>query len=538
MFNLKNLFSSTKRVWPWIKAHKIWSAVIAVVFIIIVFSISSGGDASLAAKTSEVKTGTVAQEVSVTGRVKGAEAVDLSFERSSRVTWIPAIVGAKVRQGQTLVQLDAGETVAQRQQAQAGVMSAQARYDQLLAGARQEDVDVLRSSMNTAIAQASNTARTAVAVGVNSLVILTDIQNAHIYFYNGSSETVQLALAKEQALYALYSEQNLGRVQPWYFTPLTSGLKGRIDRLTITDGMETVSSSLDDLGSVLDKILSALRVAQSTLYGYPDVPETEKTRLQGAIDSMLAQQQALTGAEGGMRDAKARLDLKIASPESYDVIASKSQLDQAKASLALVDAQLAKYTLRAPFAGTITSVDVTRGEVVSPSAPVVSLIGDGNFEIEANISEADIASVKVGNLANVTFDAYGQGSLFTAQVVHVDPAGSVQGGVAVYRVTLQFSKQDERILAGLTANVDLQTARKDDVVFVPSRDVITRNGKKFIKVLLPIDSSDSRFASLAAVSENKTQRIVEVEISTGLRGSDGRTEVLSGVQVGDVVVGQ
>ncbi|MEK7195008.1 MAG: HlyD family efflux transporter periplasmic adaptor subunit, partial [Patescibacteria group bacterium] len=389
MFNIKNLFSSVKRVWPWVKAHKIWSVVIAVVFIIIVFLIASGGESSLAAKTSEVKVGTVAQEVSVTGRVKGSEAVNLSFERSGRATWIPAVVGAKVRQGQTLVQLDAGETVAQRQQAQAAVMSAQAKYDQLLAGARQEDVNVLRSTLNTSIAQAADTTRTAAAVGMNSLVTLTDIQYSYTYFNDNSTSAVQLAFAKEQALYALYSEQNLGRVQPWYFTPLASGLKGRIDQLQAAEGVATVGSSIKELRVVLDKVLYALRAAQSTIYGQPSVLETDKTRLQAAIDSMLAQQQALTGAEGGMRDAKARLDLKIASPESYDVITAQSQLEQAKASLALVDAQLAKYTLRAPFAGTVTSIDVTRGEVVSPSAPIVSLIGNGNFEIEANISEAD-----------------------------------------------------------------------------------------------------------------------------------------------------
>lgn len=536
MFTIKNPFSSLKKVWPWVKAHKIWSVVIMVVFVIILSSLMSGGENALATKTTEVKKGSVAQEVSVTGRVKGAEAVNLSFERSGRATWIPATVGAKVRQGQTLVQLDAGETVAQRQQAQAGVMSAQARYDQLLAGARREDADVLRNAFNTSVAQAVNSLHSSVSVGVNALVSLTDIQYA--YLSDGSPESAQLAGLKEQALDALYDEANLGKVQSWYFTPLTTGLKGRIDALVPSDSMEVVKTNITELRSVFDKILSALQFVQSAVYSRPNVVAADKTKLQGAIDSVLTQQQLLTTAEGGMRDAKARLDLKLASPESYDVIAAQSQLEQAKASLALIDAQLAKYTLRAPFAGTVTGVTVTRGEVVSPSTPAVSLIGNGNFEIEANISEADIASVQVGNPANVTFDAYGQGSLFDAQVVHIDPAGSIQGGVAVYRVTLQFNKQDNRILAGLTANVDLKTANKDDVVFVSSRDVITRNGKKFVKVLLPIASSDARFANLAAVAENKTQRVVEVEIIAGLRGSDGRTEVLSGVQVGDVIVGQ
>lgn len=534
MFNIKNLFSSVKRVWPWVKNHKVWSAVIAVVFIIIVFSLTSGGDASLASKTSEVKTGTVAQEVSVTGRVKSAEAVNLSFERSGRATWIPATVGAKVRQGQTLVQLDAGETVAQRQQAQAGVMSAQARYNQLVGGA-----DITATQINVTIADRSlrETVSSSISSAVSAIVTLSDIQ--YKYFNNPNSarsEDVLVADAKERALYAFYGQNNLGRVNSWYLVQLKPVTQVALE--TDVTNSNTVSISQDTY-KALTLIARALDIATSALSQNTSiVSPADKSSVTSATSSVHAQITALVNAQGVLESAKAQLNLKVVGESSTDLLIAKSELEQAKASLALIDAQLAKYTLRAPFAGTITDVDVTRGEVVSPNAPVVSLIGNGNFEIEANISEADIASVKVGNTANVTFDAYGQGSLFNAQVVHIDPAGTIQGGVAVYRVTLQFSKQDERILAGLTANVDLQTAQKDDVVFVPSRDIITRNGKKFVKVLLPIDSSDSRFANLAAVSESKTQRIVEIEISTGLRGSDGRTEILSGVQVGDLIVGQ
>lgn len=535
MLNLNTIFSVIKKPLPWIRTHKLWSAGIAIVLVVLVVSIAGRGESALAEKTTKAQVGAVLQEVSVTGRVKSAQAVDLSFERSGRATWIPVTVGKKVYQGQTLVQLDAGELLAQRQQALAGVAAAKARYEQVLAGARQEDIHILETALDAAVTQGANTAHTAISSAVSTLIALTDVQYA--YFSDLSSEAINLASAKEQALFTLYGQENLGRAEAWYFVPLTSGLKGRIDRLSPTDGIDAVRASLDELRSAFDRILTALRMAQGALYGN-SVSEADKTKLQGAIDQVLGQQQALSTANGSTRDAQARLELKIASPDSYEVVAAKSQWDQAEASLALVEAQLAKFTLRAPFSGTVTRVDITRGEVVAPSAPAVSLIGGGVFEIEANISEADVANVKVGNTAKVTFDAYGQGSVFSARVVHLDPAGTIVEGIAVYRVTLQFLEQDERILAGLTANVDLQTAQKEKALFVPSRDVITRNGKKYVHVLVPADTEDSRFATLSAVVQNETQKVVELEVTTGLRGSDGRTEVLTGIQAGDVIVGQ
>ena len=84
--------------------------------------------------------------------------------------------------------------------------------------------------------------------------------------------------------------------------------------------------------------------------------------------------------------------------------------------------------------------------------------------------------------------------------------------------SLAFLNEDERIKSGLTANIDISGQKKDDVLYVPGRAIISRDGLKFILV------------------QNPDGRADEIEIKTGLSGSDGRVEVLSGLTEGQAVI--
>jgi multidrug efflux pump subunit AcrA (membrane-fusion protein) len=140
-----------------------------------------------------------------------------------------------------------------------------------------------------------------------------------------------------------------------------------------------------------------------------------------------------------------------------------------------------------------------------------------HFEIDANIPEADIAKLKIGADANITFDAYGSDVVFKAKLITIDPAETIIDGVATYKSTFQFVDNDERIKSGMTASLTITGDRRDDVLRVPQRSVITKNGKKFVQVL-----------------EGET--IVDKAVETGLRGSDGMIEILSGISEGENVV--
>ena len=80
----------------------------------------------------------------------------------------------------------------------------------------------------------------------------------------------------------------------------------------------------------------------------------------------------------------------------------------------------------------------------------------------------------------------------------------------------------------MTANVDILTASKDDVIVVPQRVVITKEGKKIIRILK--EKSDTKNP------EKTIEELTEVEVITGLRGSTGEIEIIEGINEGDKIV--
>jgi RND family efflux transporter MFP subunit len=159
-----------------------------------------------------------------------------------------------------------------------------------------------------------------------------------------------------------------------------------------------------------------------------------------------------------------------------------------------------------------------KDEIVTANMPVVSIISDKKFEIKTLISEIDIAKIKIGNEANVTLDAYGPDKIFKARVIHIDPAATIIENVPSYQVKLEFINPTEEIKDGMTANLDIITNHKENVLFIPRRAVFSEDSKKFVRVLTP----------------QKT--IEEREVKTGIVGEEAKIEITEGLSEGEIVV--
>ena len=99
----------------------------------------------------------------------------------------------------------------------------------------------------------------------------------------------------------------------------------------------------------------------------------------------------------------------------------------------------------------------------------------------------------------------------------MDPAATIVQGVATYRVIISFKKEDARIKSGLTANIDIITARREGALAIPERSIINKDGKKFARLL-------------------RGEAAVEAEIKIGLADGKGSVEVLEGLREGDRVI--
>ncbi|MEK7067539.1 MAG: efflux RND transporter periplasmic adaptor subunit, partial [Patescibacteria group bacterium] len=205
--------------------------------------------------------------------------------------------------------------------------------------------------------------------------------------------------------------------------------------------------------------------------------------------------------------------MKKAGSTTEQIAGQEAQVQSAEANVKNYQALVAKTILTAPMSGTVAKQDAKVGEIVSANTTVVLLISANNFEIEANIPEADIAKIKVGDTADVTLDAYGNDVHFEVKVTEIDPAETVIEGVSTYKTTFQFANEDIRVKSGLTANLDILTDKKENVIAIPSRAITTNGENKTINIL-----------------ENGA--IKEIRVTTGLRGSDGNVEITSGISEG------
>jgi len=171
---------------------------------------------------------------------------------------------------------------------------------------------------------------------------------------------------------------------------------------------------------------------------------------------MLPTSLALEQAYNNYTAAKARLDTLQKPPRAADVAAADADIAVAQADLDRAKAALADTELRAPFAGTISTVDVKVGEEVSPSAPIIRLADFSAWEIQTtDLTEINIVRVREGDAVTLTFDAIPDFEL-PGMVSRIKSLGENRQGDIVYTVTVKPSKMDERLRWNMTAKVSIE----------------------------------------------------------------------------------
>lgn len=504
----------------------------------------------------------LAQEVSVTGKVEPATNVELSFEKTGRITQAKFKVSDTVSVGTILAALENGDLRAQLTQANAGIDAQQAKLDELKKGTRPEEIQVAQTTLDNAQkslvdAQANltnvknkadadlkeeyNAALTAandsVTNAIYSLFVLTDIQ--YTYFQSSfDTDSIRVADTKAQAIFSLLGVNDAGRATNNAINQMTGGTKKTVQAAQTNPTFVNIDSALTQVKNALQKVKNALDSVPTTSLSSTNKTNlsTEKssinadaTTISGKIEAIAVQkatnqsnittaQISLTTAQNTLANAQTNIALKLAGSTPEEIAAQNAQVKQAEANARNIQSQLSKTIITAPVSGMVTQQDAKTGEMATPNKVIISIIADAKFEIDANIPEADIAKVKIRDTANVTLDAYGNDVNFPTKVVSIDPAETIIEGVATYKTKFQFINEDDRIKSGMTANIDILTDQRENVLVVPQRAIITKNNEKF--VLLDIGQTEPK----------------EQKIETGLKGSDGLIEIISGLKEGDKIV--
>jgi HlyD family secretion protein len=173
---------------------------------------------------------------------------------------------------------------------------------------------------------------------------------------------------------------------------------------------------------------------------------------QTNYDSAVAQEEA----------AKAQLESAKSQVES-----AKAQIEQTKAALKLAETNLRYTTIRSPVHGTVISRNVDVGQTVAASlqAPTLFTIAKDltQMQVDANVSEADIGRVAVGQEASFTVDAYPE-RMFRGRISEIRNAPMTIQNVVTYDVVIQVDNKELKLKPGMTANVSILVAHKEGVL--------------------------------------------------------------------------
>src|SRR6476661_10278480 len=197
-------------------------------------------------------------------------------------------------------------------------------------------------------------------------------------------------------------------------------------------------------------------------------------------------QATVTQAEGDLANAQAALELaRINAKRTQDLFARKTSaqadVDQATATLHQAEANvkikqgaldkakadLDHCTIKSPIDGVVISRSVDVGQTVAASlqAPVIFAIANDltKMQIDANVAEADVGVVTIDQDVSFTVDAFPT-QTFHGKVVQVRNAPITVQNVVTYDTVIGVSNPDLKLKPGMTANVSIVAARKDNVL--------------------------------------------------------------------------
>jgi len=307
------------------------------------------------------------------------------------------------------------------------------------------------------------------------------------------------------------------------------------------------------LNRLRDALNSSIGLSDTTVTTYKSNINAARTNINTLISNIETQQQLISSqkvvnennieaAENKVLEAKENLELakdnlsliKSSATEEQikiqktnieqarlNIKSQKAKIRQIQAEIQSVLTSIKETKLISPIAGILVNKGVDKGEVVSTNQVVALVNSEGQYEIEANVPEMDISKVNIGDRAEVNLDAF-KDQTFIAKVIEIAPAETIIDGLTTYETKLYFVKENKKIKSGMTADVDIITKEKKDVLVVPGRLIIREDNNTFVKKLV--------------LDNQGNQSIQKVKVKVGIKGAIGEVEIIEGLKAGDELV--
>ena len=511
--------------------------------------------------TGTVQRDTIVASITESGQVQANHQLDIKPKVSSEVVYVAKSAGSKVYAGDLIAQLDTSDAMKGVRDAEANLASAQLSLqkiqepsDELSLLQAQNAVTKAKSDLEKAYDDGFNNISSAfidlpsIVTGVDGVLhnsdVSTNVNQRNLDYYGDTASQMETPSNYGKALKLKTDAESAfvlaKKAYDKNFNDYKSTSRGassdEINNLInetydtsvkISDAVKSASNMIQyyqDLTTSLSRTpISKSNVHLSILSGYTNT-------INSSVSSLSNTKTTIVNDTTSIPEKVASLKKITDGANTLDIQSAQLSVKQRENALQDAKDNLADYYVRAPFSGTLASVNAKVGDPANSGTTVATLIADQQIAT-ININEVDASKIKIGNKVTLSFDAI-DGLTLTGKVATIDTLGTVTQGVVNYSATISFDSTDPRVKSGMSVSASIITATAFDVLSVPTSAI--KNGTNGSYVLVfetPLEGTPaSGTVGLPSVIAPKQQ---PVEI--GLSG-DSNTEIISGLTEGQQIV--
>jgi HlyD family secretion protein len=353
-----------------------------------------------------------------------------------------------------------------------------------------------------------------------------------------------------------------GKVQPETEVKISPDVSGEIVELNIAEGDDVQKGDLllkikpDIYLSAIDRTRASVNSTKANYANSQSMLEQVQTKfnqIQRSFERSKILWEQKTISEADYETALSNFEITKSELEAAKkaVEASKYAVQSAEATLKEAEENLKKTTIYSPITGTISKLNVEKGERVvgtmqMPGTEILRIANLERMEVKVEVNENDIIKVKLNDTAFVEIDAY-LGDKFTGVVTQIANSANVTGmsvdQVTSFEVKILLLKDSYEHLKnqgklnpfrpGMSASVDIQTNTKHNILSIPIQAVTTRVDSLEIKGTLlskPVDDTPKEMVFVVSADSVKLQPVV-----TGIQDNKF-IEIVTGVTIDDQIV--
>src|SRR6267143_1102405 len=278
------------------------------------------------------------------------------------------------------------------------------------------------------------------------------------------------------------------KVQPETMVKISANVPGEVVRLAVKEG---------------DSVRKGQFLLQLDGTQYQAQLRQSQAALDAAKSSLRLSEVSLERSESLLKRKESLFERKLVSPEEIETARTQRNTDKARVDVnreevarseaAVQSAQdnLRKTIFHSPIDGTVTQLNVERGEIVmvgtmnNPGTVILSVADLRRMKVEADVDETDVASIRLGQTATVKIDALPDTAL-TGSVVEIANSPKVselgsQEQQTNFVVDVMIDNPPAILRPGMTADVEIKTATKRGILHVPIQAVVIRTTEELAK---------------------------------------------------------